>query len=138
VRVNAKWNWDKKWYEAGNWHLTGYWEASLGRWGGDGAGARNLWDIGITPVFRLQQNSTKTGLYLEGGVGAHLLSHTRINASRAFGSSLQFGSHVGLGTTFGDRRQYDIGYRFQHLSNARIKSPNDGINFHQVRFTYSY
>ncbi|MEW6677351.1 MAG: acyloxyacyl hydrolase [Pseudomonadota bacterium] len=138
VRVHAKWNWDKKWFEAGNWHLTGYWEATLGRWSGGGSGAKDLWDVGITPVFRLQPNGSKTGLYLEGGIGAHLLSGTRINDSRAFGSSFQFGDHVGLGATFGDRGQYDLGYRFQHLSNASIKQPNDGINFHQVRFTYSY
>jgi len=138
VRLHAKWNWNRKWFEAGDWHLTGYWEASLGHWSGDGAGAETLWDVGITPVFRLQPNSGKTGLYLEGAVGAHLLSENRINNSRAFGSSFNFGSHIGFGATFGDRGQYDLGYRLQHLSNAGLKDPNDGINFHQARFTYNY
>ena len=138
VRLHAKWNWGKKWFEAGNWHLGGYWEASLGHWSGDGAGAKDLWDIGLTPVFRLQPNGSKTGMYLEGGIGAHLLSATRINNRRVFGSSFNFGDHIGVGATFGDRGQYDLGYRLQHLSNGGIKDPNDGINFHQVRFTYNY
>lgn len=138
VRLHAKWNWDKKWFEAGNWHLTGYWEATLGRWNGDGTGAKNLWDIGFTPVFRLLPNGRKTGLYFEGGIGAHLLSGTHVNNSRDMGSSFNFGDHIGFGTTFGDRGQYDLGYRLQHLSNADLKDPNDGMNFHQVRFTYNY
>jgi hypothetical protein len=136
--LQAKWNWDRKWFEAGDWHVAGYWEATLGHWRGDGAGARNLWDVGLTPVFRLQPNGGKTGLYLEAGIGAHVLSATRINNNRRFGGSLSFGEHIGFGATFGERGQYDLGYRFQHLSNADLADPNDGINFHQVRFTYNY
>ena len=34
--------------------------------------------------------------------------------------------------------KYDLGYRFQHLSNADIKKPNDGINFNQIRFSYHF
>ena len=138
ARVNAKWDWDRKWFEAGNWHLAGYWEATLGHWRGDGAGARNLWEIGFTPVFRLQPNGRKTGMYLEGGVGVHLLSGGRINDSRVFGSKFNFGSHLGFGATFGDHGQYDLGYRIQHVSNADIKQPNDGIDFHLVHFGYHY
>lgn len=138
TRVHAKWNWDKKWFTDGAWYLTGYWEASLGRWQGSGDGARDLWDIGITPVFRMQRHGSRSGLYLEGAIGAHLLSATRINDHRIFGSSFNFGDHVGFGATFGEKGRYDLGYRLQHLSNADIKKPNDGINFHQLRFTYNY
>jgi len=34
--------------------------------------------------------------------------------------------------------EYDIGYRYQHLSTASIDSPNPGINFHQIRFSYHF
>jgi lipid A 3-O-deacylase len=138
VRLHAKWNWDRKWFEAGSWHLGGYWEATLGHWRGSGAGARNLWEVGLTPVFRLQPNGGRSGLYVEGAIGAHLLSASRINDHRIFGSSFNFGDHIGFGATFGARGQYDLGYRFQHISNGGIKSPNDGINFHEVRFSYTY
>ena len=46
--------------------------------------------------------------------------------------------HIGFGWTFGDKNRYEIGYRLQHLSNAGLSDPNDGINFHQIRFGYNY
>lgn len=138
LRVHAKWNWDKRWFESGNWHLTGYWEATLGHMWGDGGGARKLWDVGLTPVFRLQSNGSRTGPYVEGAIGAHFLSGARINHKRQFGTSFNFGDHLGFGYVFGQRGQYDLGYRLQHMSNSGLKKPNDGINFHEVRLTYNY
>jgi lipid A 3-O-deacylase PagL len=32
----------------------------------------------------------------------------------------------------------NLGYRYQHLSNAGIKQPNQGITFNQVRFQYHF
>jgi hypothetical protein len=29
-------------------------------------------------------------------------------------------------------------YRYQHLSNANLKSPNQAINFHLVSFGYAF
>ena len=140
-RVGAQWDWNKKLIEAGNWHLGGYWEANLGYWDNrsNGRTADELFDIGFTPVFRLQQNSI-TGLspYAELGVGIHFLSRTSVSTQRQFGSSFQFGDHIGAGLRFGDRGRYDIGYRYQHLSNLGIKQPNQGINFHQLRLQYHF
>jgi hypothetical protein len=53
-------------------------------------------------------------------------------------TAFQFGNHVGLGYRFGATNAFDLSYRFQHLSNASIKSPNAGINFHQVRAQYNF
>lgn len=136
ARVTLRWNWDKLWRVGQNWNATGFWEVGLGYWNGAGAGARKLWDLGVTPVFRLSPNDSS--FYLEGAIGVHFLSETRINDRRAFGSSFSFGDHVGFGRTFGDKNRYDLGYRFQHVSNADLAKPNDGINFHQVRFGISY
>lgn len=136
VRVGLRWNWDKRWSIGQSWNATGFWEANLGYWDGDGAGAKSLWDIGITPVFRLSPNGSN--FFLEGAIGAHFLSETRINNRRIFGSSFNFGDHIGFGWTFGEKNRYEIGYRLQHLSNAGLSDPNDGINFHQIRFGYNY
>ena len=51
-------------------------------------------------------------------------------------TAFQFGNHIGVGYRFGAKGSYDLGYRFQHLSNASIKRPNAGINFNQVRLQY--
>ncbi|MDO8597298.1 MAG: acyloxyacyl hydrolase [Sulfuricaulis sp.] len=140
-RVGVQWDWKKKLIEAGNWHVGGYWEANLGYWDNRSAARTNssITDIGFTPVFRFQQNN-QAGLspYAELGVGFHFLSRTSVSTERRLGSSFQFGDHVGAGVRFGDKGQYDVGYRYQHLSNAGIKQPNQGINFHQLRLQYHF
>lgn len=141
ARVGATWNWDKQWFTEGSWLLTGFWEASLGRWNGHSAAGNNqtITDIGFTPVFRFQQkNPGKCAPYAEAAIGFHLITPTFINADRKFGSAFQFGDHIGFGVRLGDRQQFDLGYRFQHLSNGSIKQPNQGINFNQVRFAYQF
>ena len=136
ARITARWDWNKYWSVSDNWIASGFWEASLGRWSSDGAGSAELWDLGFTPVFRLRSGVSR--FYFEGGIGGHFLSKTRINNGRALGSSFQFGDHVGFGWNFGDKDHYELGYRFQHLSNADLADPNDGINFHQIRLGYNY
>ncbi len=136
ISVALRWNWDKRWMLGRNWNVTGFWEASLGYWDGDGRGARNLWDVGIGPVFRLSPNLSR--FFLEAGIGAHYLSEKKINDKREFGSHFSFGDHIGFGWLLGEKDHYELGYRFQHLSNAGLGDPNDGIRFHQVRLGYNY
>ncbi|MDE2311408.1 MAG: acyloxyacyl hydrolase [Betaproteobacteria bacterium] len=141
VRVGALWNWDKSWLNDGDWHITGFWDASLGQWRGKSSVGNNqtVTDIGITPVFRFEQkNPSGMAPYVEGAIGFHLISPAFIYANRKFGSSFQFGDHVGFGVRLGDRRQFDLGYRYQHLSNGSIKEPNHGINFNQIHLDYYF
>ncbi len=141
TRVGAQWDWQKLWFTEGDWLVTGFWEASAARWRGhSSAGSnQNITDIGLTPVFRLQQkNPAGMAPYLEGAIGFHLISPTFVYANRHFGSSFQFGDHLGAGVRFGDHQQFDLGYHFQHLSNGGIKKPNQGIGFNQLRFTYHF
>ena len=121
-----------------DWHVGGYWDLGIGYWRRDALPGENenIWEIGFTPVFRIQRN-TLTGPYAEAGIGAHLLSRTQIGDKR-LSTKFQFGDHLGFGYRFGVKGAWDLGYRFQHLSNASIKSPNDGINFHQVRLQYRF
>ncbi len=141
ARIAVTRDFEKQWFSDGDWLVTGFWEASIGSWQGDSSagGNRNITDIGLTPVFRFQQKHPSSWApYLEGAIGFHLISPTQINATRQFGSAFQFGDHVGFGVRFGERQQFDLGYRFQHLSNGGIKQPNNGINFNQIRFGYHF
>ena len=142
MRAGIQWDWHKQWFDHGGWHLGGFWDASVGQWRGHAqiGGNQNITDFGLTPVFRYQRNSSLFGIvpYVEGAVGFHLISPTYINADRKFSTSYQFGDHVGAGFRFGDKAQYDLTYRFQHLSNGSIKEPNQGINFNQIRFAYHF
>ena len=77
--------------------------------------------------------------YLEGSVlGLHLISRAFAYDSRKFGSAFQFGHFLGFGVNFGERRDFGIGFRFQHLSNAGIVRPNQGVNFKQLHFAYNF
>lgn len=141
-RISVQHYWNKRWFTWGHWDLSGYWELDVGRWisspGFTGNGS--LTEIGITPVFRFQSKERYGGNvlpYVEAGVGAHLLSHTQLG-NRRFSTAFQFGDHVGFGVLFGRHGQFDLGYRFQHLSNADIKKPNNGINLNLVRFGYRF
>ena len=141
ARAGMSWNWDKQWFAEGDWLVTGFWEVSLASWRGHSAAGNNqtVTDVGITPVFRLQQkNPGGFAPYAEAAIGFHLITPTFIYATRVFGSAFQFGDHIGVGARFGDRRQFDLGYRFQHLSNGGIKKPNQGISFNQIRFAYHF
>lgn len=137
-RVGLQWDWNKRWFQGQTWHVGGYWDLAAGYWHRSSPPGFNddLFDIGFTPVFRLQQNDLN-GPYVEAGIGFHLLSRTSLGDKR-FSTSFQFGDHIGAGMRFGPKGRYDLGYRYQHLSNAGIKRPNSGINFHQVRFQYHF
>lgn len=138
-RVGVQWDWKSRWFQGANWHLGGYWDAALGYWHYGGATPSQHGDIvelALTPVLRVQPNGL-VGPYIEAGVGFHLLSHSSIGDTR-MSTAFQFGNHIGAGYRFGARASYDLGYRFQHLSNASIKRPNAGINFHQIRLQYNF
>ena len=140
-RVGIIWDWDEQWFTDGDWLVTGFWEASVGTWRGKSPVGNNqtITDFGITPVFRFQQkNPSGFSPYAEAAIGFHLISPDFIYANRKFGSAFQFGDHVGFGVRMGEHRQFDLGYRFQHLSNGSIKKPNQGINLNQVHFAYHF
>lgn len=139
ARAALQWDWKVRWLETGNWHVAGHWDVAVARWFNDEPlrPSSGLWDLSVTPVLRLQQTVRSAfSPYLEIGVGAHLLSETSVSPDRRFSTALQFGSHIGVGVRFGPHHEYDLGYRFRHLSNAGIKQPNDGIEFHEVRLGY--
>jgi lipid A 3-O-deacylase len=136
LRVGLRWDWDKYWSVSTQWNASGFWEASLGYLRSDGAGKTNNWDVGLMPVFRLRSGISR--FFLEGGVGAHLLSNDYINNSRELGSKLLFGDLLGFGWSFGDKDRYELGYRFLHFSNAYLAEPNEGANLHLLRLGYNY
>jgi hypothetical protein len=137
-RIAIQWDWEKRLYQGGGWNVGGYWDLGFGYWRNASFPGRNkeITEIGLTPVLRFQRDSLE-GLYGELGIGWHLQSHTTIG-DKSMSTAFQFGNHLGIGYRFGAKRAYDLSYRFQHLSNASIKRPNDGINFNQIRLQYHF
>ncbi len=136
-RAGVQWDWNKRWLAGGGWHLGAYWDLQLGRWSADArpGNAGSLIDVGLTPVFRFQRDDL-AGPYAEAAIGFHFLSERSIGAKR-FGTSFQFGDHIGVGYRFG-RQGWDVSLRLQHLSNGGIEKPNPGINFGQLRLQYRF
>jgi len=55
-----------------------------------------------------------------------------------YATAFQFTPMAGVGVQIGSHQQYQVGYRFQHISNGGIKEPNPGINFHQLYLQYNF
>jgi hypothetical protein len=111
--------------------------AHVAYWRGNGRPTPNgsLWDTSLTPMLRWTNRSgSAPRFFVEGGVGIHLLSSTRINNDRMFGTAFQFGEQVGLGLAFGPDYAYELGVYVQHVSNADIKQPNDGLTYPGIVF----
>ena len=50
------------------------------------------------------------------------------------GGTINFISHIAL--TISAAKQINLGYRFEHLSNAGLYEKNPGVNFHYVEVVY--
>ena len=142
IRGGLQNRWQRTWFNGGAWYVGGYWDAELAYLESDVGDSENnsLFDLSLTPVFRMQRDATlSSGVspFAEAGIGAHLLSDTRLG-ERTFSTALQFGSVLGLGVGFGDNGQYELSYRFQRLSNIGIKQPNDGLDLHMLRIGYLF
>jgi len=108
-----------------------WWMPTLVEFGGgiwrvpDLAGSTQRFDLHATPVWRADFART----YVEGGIGAYMLSHTINNNTTHLATSFEFGSHAGAGLRLGTHGETRVGIALQHLSNGGIKQPNGGVNF---------
>lgn len=140
LRVGLQSDWDVKWFAGSGKHLSGYWDLTLAQWRGNqyqnvAGSTQNLVDIGITPVFRWQ-NDNKRGLYFEGGIGFHRLSKLYDNDGRRLSTRFQFGDHIGVGYVFDNN--WELAAKIQHFSNGGYKKPNNGVNFIEVKAAYHF
>jgi hypothetical protein len=103
----------------------------------DLAGATRRFDVNVTPVWRsdIDLGGAARG-YVEAGLGVYLLSHTIHNDTNRLPTSLEFGSHLGVGLRLGP--DVAVGLTVQHISNAGIKQPNGGINLYMLTVSHRF
>lgn len=138
ARIAAQWQWERQWLPTAGRHVGGYWDLSVARWQGNQfrnqpGENQDITSIGLTPVFRWQRHS-RTGLYVEGGIGVHYLSALYDNNDHQLSTRWQFGDHLGIGYLF--QNQLDLSLKVQHFSNGSFRQPNDGVNLVILRLSY--
>jgi hypothetical protein len=129
ARVGLQWHGHDNWFEHTNWHVARYIDLAFGGWNN---GHQTVYDLGLTPVFRLER--AKGTPYFEAAIGFHAVSSLDFDNGRATSTRFQFGDHVGVGFWLDERN--DLTLRLQHLSNGGIRNPNPGINFLQIRLQH--
>ncbi len=138
--LGVVWDPNLTWWEIGGCHFTLLGEGHVSYWHTTESNAvnSNIWEFGLTPVLRLVKRSGYFRPFIEAGVGVRVLSHARITQDYTLSTDFQFADMVSVGMIFGQKQNYQAGFRFQHFSNASIKEPNPGINFEQVYLQYNF
>lgn len=134
--------WDPgwQWWHIGGFHFTVVGEGHVAYWHLTETAATQpqIWEFGFTPMFRIIKDTGWFRPFFEAGVGVRLLSHVELTPDRTLSSAFQFADTVGVGAQFGEHQNYQAGFRFQHMSNADIKTPNPGLNFSQIYLQYNF
>lgn len=141
IRIGIQKYWKQEWLRSCPWSFRGYWEASLyymnGRHGSMEASNSNLQALALAGVLRYESNAPILHLwpFFDVGIGASYLSKSSIG-DRRLGIHYQFEDRLGVGVRFGHNKQYELGYRFIHFSNAFMAWYNHGINLHTIVLGY--
>jgi lipid A 3-O-deacylase len=134
--------WDPglQWWHIAGFHFTvvGEFHAAYWHLSETAATQPTIWEFGVTPVFRIIKDTGWIRPYFEAGVGVRMLTHVELTPDRTLSSAFQFADMLGVGAQFGAHQNYQAGVRFQHISNADIKTPNPGLNFTWVYVQYNF
>ncbi|WP_144144198.1 acyloxyacyl hydrolase [Paraburkholderia sp. BCC1884] len=133
------WDPNLTWWQIGDWHFALIGEAHASWWHtNEGNVHENIGEFGVTPIIRFIKGSGSLRPYAELGAGVRILTSPRLSSTFTLGTAFQFADMAGVGMQMGSHQQYEVGYRFQHISNGGIKEPNPGINFHQLYLQYNF
>lgn len=148
-RLGVRRPWERRWFNGGSAHLTGYWEASVAHFNnssttpqpGVDATAR-LWNVALAPVWRLQFNLNNGRAivqpFLDLGVGVSFVSNRSFRSTgrrnRELGSFFQFEDRGAVGARIGN---WEVAYQRMHFSNLNFASDNAGIDAHLLLISRS-
>lgn len=130
TRMLWLWNMAEPIAEYGSVTLAGHYEFGFGQ---IVPSPQNV-QLGIAPILEWQFNGLPGSPMLETGLSANWLTLTE-QADRQISTNFQFGEILGVAMKLGD---WQIGARYQHLSNGDVKQPNNGYNFFNVVVKYWY
>lgn len=146
-RVSYQWDWQKNWFEQGNWYLTARNELSIIRLITDVEVKRkfaksSLTAVAITPIFRFRRKAFENGFapFAEAGIGIAYFNETEIQTQpqwfRDFGSNFQFEDRISVGLLYQER--YRLSVDFTHYSNADFNNANEGIDLISASLAFNF
>ncbi|PLA75432.1 acyloxyacyl hydrolase [Hydrogenovibrio sp. SC-1] len=135
-RVSLGANWQTPIYQMGNYQLTGRMELNAGTWRSSLTAPLNKSGhiFGLNPVFQSRYHLGKINPYFELGGGPNWLSNATIE-NEFKSTQFQFGSIFGFGV---QTTEFEVGYRYLHISNAGIELPNPGTDFHNLHLAITF
>lgn len=139
LALGATWDWGRSW-GVGPGRLGGYWETSVAGWTFHGAGGdrTGIAQLAFKPTFRYRFDDGASPWFGEAGVGLTVLNRHYTSDRKDFGSRFNFGDHLAVGRSFGERQEHELALRIEHFSNGGIKEPNPGATFLQLRYAYRF
>jgi hypothetical protein len=126
----GNWNLPWRWDLGKEWHLQSRLDLSFG-WLAERSDDAAIGTLGPSLVLGRE----RLPLSLEGGVSPTFLSRHEFESTN-LGSDFQFTTHVGVNWDFA--AHWRLGYRFHHISNAGLASPNPGLNMHLLALSYVF
>jgi len=120
--------WVREW--GSGWRLETWLDTAVG-WLDDGDAGTAFGRIG--PALTLSK--AQFPVSLAGGLSPTFLGRDQFGGTD-LGSSVQFSTHIGLNADLGGR--WRIGYRFQHVSNAGLGSPNPGLDLQMFSVSFRF
>jgi lipid A 3-O-deacylase len=96
----------------------------------------NLVQLAVKPTLRHTLIPGHVSTFAEIGIGLTLSSEVYRKRERQFSTTFNFGDHLGVGWSFGERHAHEIVLRVEHFSNADIVQPNPGENFRELRYVH--
>jgi hypothetical protein len=136
--VGLAWDWD--FHRVRRAELTARTEFMVNTWRYDrpGGGHMTLTQFVLLPTLRMQLDRGRSPWFLEIGVGASWTDRLFIPPNKQFSTQWNFYDVLGGGYKFGDRREREVGLRWNHVSNGGIRNPNPGQDFLQLRYVQRF
>lgn len=135
-RLSLGADWREPIFQSGSFKLAGRLEVNAGFWRSSLKAPlhKSGTILGINPVFQSTYSNGAYKPYFELGGGPNWLSNATIE-NEFKSTQFQFGSILGFGLQI---LQYEIGYRYLHISNAGIEVPNPGTDFHNLHLAITF
>lgn len=130
TEVVAGWKWGAPWELGKQMRIQPRLDLSVG-WVGEGS--RNAALLTGGPALTLERRGFP--LSVEAGVSPSFLTRSHFE-TKDVGSPFQFSNYMGLNGELS--RSLRISYRFLHMSNGGVASPNPGLNMHLLGISYVF